>query len=298
MNFQGMKIIGKWNKNIYIVEGLVGVGGVGKVYKVYDIKNREYYALKISTDLHSITKESNMLDRFNDLDCIPKVIDIDDYEIMGETYYFIVLEYINGETLKEYIRKHRINIKKLLGIIIVVGEMISKFHKKGYVFGDLKPENIMIDKVNKKIKIIDLGGVVKTGSSLREFTPMYDRAKWNMGLRRADPGYDLFSICMLLTCAILENNKKMFNMNIYEIIHELKRKKVNKKLINLLANGLVQNETDFSIFLKKIKEIYKNCDVDSKIRYKDKINLVINVYLIGSLVCFITLLFFLISSNW
>ena len=53
----------------------------------------------------------------------------------------------------------------------------------------------------------------------------------------------------------------------------------------------------FSIFLKKIKEIYKNCDLDSKIKYKDKINLVINVYLIGSLFCFITLLLFLISGN-
>ncbi|RKD20930.1 serine/threonine protein kinase [Caminicella sporogenes DSM 14501] len=297
MDFRGIEIVGKWNKKTYIIKKLIGTGGVGKVYKVYDAKSKEYYALKISMDLCSITKEANMLDKFKDFEFIPKIIDIDDCEINGKMYHFIVLEYIEGKNLKEYTKKYRINIKELLGIAIIVCEAIDRFHKRGYVFGDLKPENLMIDEKKKKLKIIDLGGVSKIGLGLKEFTPLYDRAKWNMGLRKADPAYDLFSICMFLTCFILESNSKILNMDINSMICELKRKGINQKLINLIKDGLFQRQIDFSIFLKRLKKIYVNGSLKRDKKYKNKINLIVNIYFISSLLCLITMLLFLLSKS-
>lgn len=297
MNIEGKIIEGKWNKNQYKVESIIGKGGVGEVYKVYDIKKKNYYALKISKSLHSITKEANMLEKFKALDGIPKVVETDDYSIEGEYYYFIVLEYIRGENLKEYIKNNKLTIKEKLGIVIVISEIIKKIHSYGLIFGDLKLENIMIDKVNNKIKIIDLGGVVPMGASIKEFTPAYDRARWNMGLRRADVGYDLFSICMLLVNLLLNIDSRIGDKDVYNLINELESKKIDKGLLSLIKKGLLQKKITFNYFLENLKNIYKIIQLNKKIIYNDKVTLLINTFFLGSIFCFFALLAFVIVKG-
>ena len=91
MKLHGNIITGKWNGNKYKVIGLLGKGGTGRVYKVLDMKSDSYYALKVSEDIQSITKESNMLNKFKHIGAIPKYIELDDYKEGGKTYYFIVI---------------------------------------------------------------------------------------------------------------------------------------------------------------------------------------------------------------
>lgn len=290
MRLEGKIITGKWNKNSYKIISLLGKGGIGQVYKALDIKTKSYYALKISEDLNSITKESNMLDKFKQINTIPSAIELDDYEEAGKTYYFIVLEYINGQNFKDYISKKKLNSKEIVGIVIIIGEMIEKLHKKGYIFVDLKPENIMIDKTNGQIRIVDLGSAVPIGTTIKEFTPLYDRAKWNMGLRRADVNYDLFAMCMMLVNLVLRNDNTLLNMKISDIMTELKKRKVNKQIVKLIEKGLYQKKILFNEFLNDLKKIHKTLRNERKIRYNNRVNLMINTFFITSLLSFIIIL--------
>lgn len=293
MRLDGRIITGKWNKNSYKIVEFLGRGGIGRVYKVLDMKSNSHYALKISEDLQSITKESNMLNKFIYLDIIPEVIELDDYEDMGKTYYFIIIEYINGENLKEYILKSRLSLKEIVAVVIIIGEMIYNLHKEGYIFGDLKLENVMIDRKMGEIKVIDLGGIVPIGASIKEFTPLYDRAKWNMGSRKADTKYDLFSMCMMFVNLVLRDEKKLLNVEIRHIIKELRRREINGKLIDLVEKGLYQKNIDFNNFIFEVKKMYKTLRIKRKMRYNDRVNLVINTFFIGSTLGFTIILILL-----
>lgn len=296
MGLEGKIITGKWNKNSYKILGLLGKGGIGRVYKVLDIKNKRYYALKLSEDLHSITKESNMINKFSHIKSLSKIIELDDYEDEGKIYYFIVLEYINGENFKEYILKNKLNLKEIVGIVIIIGEMIEDFHKQGYIFGDLKLENVMIDKEKDELKIIDLGGIVPKGASVKEFTPLYDRAKWNMGLRRADTKYDLFSICMMFVNLIVRNENKLLNMTLHDVVNQLRRGNIDKKVVSLIEKGLYQKKIEFTELIEELKKIYKTLRNERKIRYNNRVNLIVNTFFVTSLLSFVIILVLMITS--
>ncbi len=294
MEMIGTIIEGRWNNNRYIIKELVGKGGIGRVYRVIDFKSDQEYALKISENLESITKESDMLSRLKNMDCLPSIIDIDDYKYEGNTYYFIVLEYIKGQNLKEYILRNRVDIKEVLGVVIIIGEFIKELHRKGYALGDLKPENVMVDINNKKIKIIDFGGITPIGNSLGEFTLLYDRSRWSMGLRRADEGYDLFSICMLIIFTIIKDEKRISQMSIFEILKELSKKSVDKEIVILLQRGLMQEDIDFSKFCTNLKNTYRKVDSRSKKSKGEKVDVIVNTYFLGCLICFFAILFIII----
>ncbi|SHJ89120.1 protein kinase domain-containing protein [Paramaledivibacter caminithermalis] len=296
MKLEGKIITGKWNKNSYKIIKILGKGGVGRVYKSLDINNKVYYALKISQDLHSITKEYNMLNEFNSIEALPNAVELDDYEEAGKKYYFLVLEYINGENFKEYMLKKQLKLTEIVGIVIIVSMMIREFHKKGYIFGDLKLENLMIDKENREIKVIDLGGIVPKGDSIKEFTPLYDRARWNIGLRSADTKYDMFAICIMCVNLILGNEKELLNMTLNDAMGELRKRKINKKVVNLIEKGLYQNRIEFFEFIEELKKIYKTLRNERKIRYNYRVNLIVNAFFIISLLSFTIILVFVIRN--
>jgi len=285
-------IKGKWNKGKYYIEGLLGQGGMAKVYRAIDIEEKKTYALKVSQDIQSITKEAEMLSTLSDMECLPYIIDFDDFDYDNKTYYFIAMEYIEGYNLKELIDKKRINIKEAIGVVIIIGEFLKKLHGQGYIYGDLKAENIMIDKKSNSIRIIDLGGITPIGNSINEFTPLYDRAKWQSGLRRADEKYDIFSLSMLLTLMIIKNEGKLLKMTILDILNELKKNKANKGIIRIIKNGLLQKETTFN-FIEELKSIYK--DVPNIKQNVESLDSIVNGYLISCIICFFTILFILIK---
>ncbi|WZL72806.1 protein kinase [Clostridiaceae bacterium 35-E11] len=288
--YPGDQICGKWNQNTYKILAILGVGGIGKVYKVVDIKTHEIWALKISSDIHSVTKEYEMLKKFESIQCIPRVKEIDDFFQGKQTQYYIVLEYIQGKDLKNYLQDKSISIKTALGITIIVGEGFQILHKNKLVFGDLKLENLMIDEKNQSLKVIDLGGVTPMGCSIKEFTPLYDRASWNMGLRRADEKYDLFSISMLLAILLLKRNHTMQVSCVDHVIRRLKNVDIPSRLVRLIHKGLKQKSISFEEFLLQIKKIYQNSMYHFHIldinKYNKK-NMLINGVFIGSVALFI-----------
>ncbi|MCT4604619.1 MAG: protein kinase [Marinisporobacter sp.] len=284
--YKGFIVRGKWNHNQYKIIHLLGVGGIGQVYKVKDIDNK-IWALKISIEMQSITKEYDMLKRFNHIGLVPKVKEIDDFSYERNQLYYMVMEYIEGKNLKEYIKIKPINVKVAMGITILIGKAFLMLHKKHFIFGDLKLENLMIDTKNNLIKIIDLGGVTPMGSSVKEFTPLYDRASWNMGLRRGDEKYDLFSLSMLLTTLLLRKNFIPGKMSVDELIKKLEDIHISSVLTHLIHRGFVQNSRSFEEFLIELETIYINGNYEEGGFTVDKQNLAINMLFVGSILLFL-----------
>ncbi|QXM07238.1 protein kinase domain-containing protein [Crassaminicella indica] len=288
--YPGFLVKGKWNNNQYKIIQLIGAGGIGQVYKVEDEK-KKIWALKISRQMQSITKEYEMLKRFSHIDLVPKVNEIDDFCCGNNQLYYIVMEYIDGKNLKEYIKIKPMNIKAIIGLTLLIGKAFLILHKNNFVFGDLKLENLMIDAKNNVIRIIDLGGVTHIGSSVKEFTPLYDRASWNMGLRRADEKYDLFSLSMFCIILLLRKNFTPGKISVDKLIKKLKDMHISKKLVNILHKGIRQDNISFEVFLKSLEDIYINgIDKEGNIVW-DKQNFAVNVLLVSSILLFIGIMY-------
>lgn len=283
----GYQIIrGKWNDNTYGIVKAIGRGGTARVYKVIDYKDGSIKAIKISEDIHSISKEKDMLMKFNNIGIFPKLYEVDDYIMQGKILYFIVIEFIDGCNLERYKRDNSIGVKEGLSLGILIGNVLDKLHNQGYIYGDLKLENIMYDTKKKEIRLIDLGGVVAIGKPVLEFTPTYDRAKWNMGKRLADEEYDMFALSMLVINVIIPKGVgKLGSIN--DVLKTLKREKVDYRVIRILEKGIKQDGITFKEMVDSLMHIKKTdlwCAVITYGALDGFINLVLSTSIIGFII--------------
>ncbi|GAE94211.1 serine/threonine-protein kinase YabT [Gracilibacillus boraciitolerans JCM 21714] len=75
---------------------------------------------------------------------------------------------------------------------------LQVLHNEGYVFGDLKIENLIVTRKPARLRWVDVGGTTLRGRAIKEYTEFYDRAYWQYGSRKAEPGYDLFALAMII----------------------------------------------------------------------------------------------------
>lgn len=295
--FPGYEIQGRWSKNSYKILYKIGEGGIAKVYKVADKGTGKIWALKISDDLHSITKEYEMLKNFQNIGITPRIKELDDFSYDCKKFYYIIMEYIEGKNLKEYTKNQSIRVRDLIGLIMIIGKAFCKLHKKKFIFGDLKLENLMIDQKYNVVKIIDLGGVTSIGFSIKEFTPLYDRASWNMGLRRADESYDLFSLSMVMVTLLLGKNVSTSQDTIDSLIKQLHRKKISKAFIQLIQKGLKQQKISFERFLEELEEMYIKASYDSTTFSSELQARRINYLFFGSILFFMGILSMILRKS-
>jgi serine/threonine-protein kinase len=122
---------------------------------------------------------------------------------------------------------------------------------------------------------------------VKEFTPLYDRASWNMGLRRADEKYDLFSLSMLLSTLLLRKNFMPGKVSMNQLIKKLKDMHISLKLVSLIHRGLTQKNSSFEEFLIELEGIYKKETYQRGRVTLDKQNFAVNVLFVGSILLFI-----------
>ncbi len=198
----GQKITGRWERNSYRIVRLLGQGGTGLVYLVQN-DNGGLRAMKISADVTGITYEHRILvflnrcGRIKELGIVPEVYELDDFQIGKTVYHYIVTRYCPGTNLGTCLGRLRNRHVAVIGK--QVAGFLSRLHEEGFIFGDLKPGNIVYDFPTGKINIIDYGSVSVKGHSLKQYTPGYDRASWQVGTRIADEQYDMFALGILLT---------------------------------------------------------------------------------------------------
>ncbi len=151
----------------YEVISKVGAGGMSDVYKAKDhILGREV-AVKIlksefSEDATFVAKFRTEAQSAASLEH-PNIVNI--YDVGSENgMYFIVMEYVEGITLKTYIeKKGQLNFKEAISIAIQVGRGIEAAHSKGIIHRDIKPQNIIIS-TEGKVKVTDFG-IARAASS-------------------------------------------------------------------------------------------------------------------------------------
>ncbi|MDP4161706.1 MAG: protein kinase family protein [Bacillota bacterium] len=190
-------IEGKWHKKQYKIIKELGSGANGIVYLAK--LNSSYVALKMSDNGMSIISEVNVLKSFEKVQGSalgPSLLDVDDWEGLKGRISFYAMEYIQGPDLLTYIQEKG-KVWTMVMILQLLNDL-DKLHKNGWVFGDLKPDNLIVTGPPAKIRCIDVGGTTIQGRAIKEFTEFFDRGYWGLGTRKAEPSYDLFSVAMIL----------------------------------------------------------------------------------------------------
>ena len=144
----------------YEVISKIGAGGMSDVYKAKDHVLGRFVAIKVlkpefSEDVGFVSKFHTEAQSAAGLEH-PNIVNI--YDVGSEDgLHYIVMEYIEGITLKTYIeKKGRLTFKEAVSIAIQVGRGIEAAHNKNIVHRDIKPQNIMIS-TEGKVKVMDFG---------------------------------------------------------------------------------------------------------------------------------------------
>ncbi|WP_230459119.1 serine/threonine protein kinase [Terrilactibacillus tamarindi] len=222
----GTRIYGKWHKKTYQIMRHLGSGAQGTVYLAHS--NQGEVAIKFSKDPSSLISEVNILKRFVALQgdpLGPYLYDVDDWVTNKGTINFYVMERIKGVTLDDSIR-HK-GFEWVYVFILQLLKDLSRLHELGFVFGDLKPENLMITESNYRIRCLDFGGTTQLGHSIKEYTEFFDRGYWGMGTRKAEPSYDLFAVMMIFIYAA---ERRRFNKTEHPRDQLIQKIKTNPKL--------------------------------------------------------------------
>lgn len=193
----GTVIQGKWHNNIYTIVRKIGEGAVGSVFLCHS--RGEYVALKISKQNESMTIEVNVLkslQKVQDHQLGPYLLDVDDWHSPGGMRFsFYVMEFVQGQPMVQFIQR---NGTEWIGVFLLqLLDQLHKLHQIGWVFGDLKLDNLIVQHRPVQVRFVDVGGTTKIGRSIKEYTEFYDRGYWNLGSRKAEPSYDLFALAMV-----------------------------------------------------------------------------------------------------
>ena len=146
--------------NRYKIISKIGVGGMADVFKGEDTLLGRPVAVKI---LHSnFAGDDDFVARFKrEAQAAgklshPNIVSM--YDVgFDQGYHYIVMEYIEGETLKEYITRHeRLSIDNAVKFTIAIAEGLEHAHAMGIVHCDIKPHNVLITKQGR-IKVTDFG---------------------------------------------------------------------------------------------------------------------------------------------
>lgn len=154
------KYIGQILNDRYMITEVIGVGGMAYVYKAFDKVCNRVVAVKILKD--EFMSDAQFRRRFtNESKAITmlshgNIVDVYDVSLEGDSLY-IVMEYIDGITLKEYMEKKGIlSSAEAIHFIRQILKGLSHAHERGIVHRDIKPHNIILLK-DGTIKITDFG---------------------------------------------------------------------------------------------------------------------------------------------
>lgn len=211
----------------YLVGKVIGEGGFGITYLAFDLNLqmrmaiKEYFPAGLVTrdtesgntesiaflgqenrnifqyGLNSFNEEARNLAMFQDLDGIVAVRNFFFENMTG----YLVMEYINGKTLKEYLteRDRRYTEKETLQLMKPVLNALAKIHRNGIIHRDISPDNIMLSD-NGKIYLIDFGAArAVTGEETRSMTVLlkhgYAPIEQYQTRGKQGPWTDIYAVC-------------------------------------------------------------------------------------------------------
>ncbi|MFQ9332912.1 MAG: Stk1 family PASTA domain-containing Ser/Thr kinase, partial [Finegoldia magna] len=142
----------------------VGVGGMAKVYKALDTVLNRYVAVKVLKNeymedqdfLRKFAMEAQSAASLTHANIV-SVFDVGSSYVDGRKYNYIVMEYVDGKTLKDIIdEKQILPIEDIVNYGVQIASALECAHKNGIIHRDIKPHNMLIDKSNN-LKATDFG---------------------------------------------------------------------------------------------------------------------------------------------
>lgn len=147
------------NSRYEIIE-LIGRGGMAYVYKAKDLKLNRFVAVKVLREEY--TENEQFIKKFDRESQAaaglshPNIVSVYDVGVEGDIYY-IIMEYVDGITLKQYLDKHGyLDYKEATRFIIDVATALKCAHDHKIIHRDIKPHNILLTQ-NKVPKVADFG---------------------------------------------------------------------------------------------------------------------------------------------
>ncbi len=247
----GTVIKGKWHKYEYTVIKELGFGANGIVYLARNANQQ--VALKMSDNAMSVTSEVNVLKAFAKVQGSalgPSLLDVDDWERSGTKISFYVMEFIKGPDLLHFIHQKGSDWMGVLFLQLLAD--LADLHKNGWVFGDLKPENLIVSGPPARIRCIDVGGTTLKGRAIKEFTEFFDRGYWGLGSRKADERYDLFAVGMIMLNTAYPKRFTKTTGGIDQLLPMIKQKPELRKfelVINKALSGHYQSAEEMRMEL-------------------------------------------------
>ena len=261
-------MIGTTISHYRILEKL-GEGGMGVVYKAQDTKLDRFVALKflpdrvktLAEDKARFLQEARTASSLNHPN-VCTIHDIQEQEVPDATgrpqlHMFIVMEYVDGVTLREKLENGPLSVNQACQYGIQVGEALQEAHLNSIVHRDIKPDNVMVNSKNQ-IKVMDFGlaklkGTLKlTKTSSTIGTIAYMSPEQIQG-GAVDSRSDIFSFGVLLfemlTCKLPFRGEHEAAM-LYSIVNELPdspekyRSDVPPLLLSTIERALEKNPDD------------------------------------------------------
>jgi serine/threonine protein kinase/Tol biopolymer transport system component len=161
---------------VYEIEALVGTGGMGEVYKARDTRLDRTVAIKLLPPQFAADR-----DRFHRFDREARAVARLDHPHIGALYdvgrdggrHFLVMQYLEGETLAARLTKGPLPLDQVLRCAIEIADALDHAHRRGIVHRDLKPGNVVLAKSGAKLLDFGLakwrgaaGGSVASGLSI------------------------------------------------------------------------------------------------------------------------------------
>ena len=153
-------MIGSVISGRYVVQAIVGTGGMAIVYRAFDQKKNRIVAIKVLRPEYESDEE--FVRRFSrEAEAASKVsheniVNMLDVGIDGDMRY-IVMEYVDGQTLKDMIRQRgTIHPDTAIRMTIRILAAVDHAHRNGIVHRDIKPQNILVDNQGR-VKVADFG---------------------------------------------------------------------------------------------------------------------------------------------
>ncbi len=195
------------NVGPYRVMEQLGRGGMATVYKAYHANLDRHVALKV---LHpAFLEDVGFLARFQREARLvaklehPNIVPIYDFaEHAGQPY--LVMKFVEGETLKAYLLRGRLNVEQIWGVVDAVGAGLGYAHKQGILHRDIKPSNVIVATDGQMYladfglaRIAEMGESTLSGDMIMG-TPQYISPEQAMGVKDLDARTDIYSFAVML----------------------------------------------------------------------------------------------------